>query len=378
MEAKKPNHILQTLHRRGYEAYYVGGCVRDQLLGRPVHDWDITTSALPEQIISCFGHSVPTGLRHGTVTVLEGESRAEVTTYRTEEGYADGRHPDRVRFVRSLGEDLARRDFTINAMAMDENGGVIDLFGGRNDLTRRVIRCVGEPERRFQEDALRMLRAIRFSAQLDFSIEENTRMAIRRNAHRCTRLSAERVRDEMEKTLLSPHPERLNDMLCLGLLDGFVQGATGEHAVSSRLPEDRAIRWAALCRCWPTLDLTRLRLDRRTTGDAMTAASLQVPTTRLGWKRLLSAKGEQIAHILAALEGKTALLDEILTSGECVTLKQLAVRGSDFPDLHGPALGVHLHRLLQYVLEHPEENRRERLIELTTEELPSVTDLFEK
>lgn len=376
MEAKKPDHILQTLHRRGYEAYYVGGCVRDLLLGRPVHDWDITTSALPEQIISCFSRTVPTGLRHGTVTVLEGESQAEVTTYRTEEGYADGRHPDRVRFVRSLGEDLARRDFTINAMAMDENGGVIDLFGGREDLTRRIIRCVGEPDRRFQEDALRMLRAIRFSAQLDFFVEDNTRIAIRRNARRCTQLSAERVRDEMEKTLLSPHPERLNDMQRLELLRGFVCDSAGACGWIAGLPVERTVRWAALCRTWPELDLIALRLDKHTARAAMTAAALEQPDSRLGWKRLLSSKGEQITYILAALEGKSALLDEILTSGECVTLKQLAVRGSDFPDLHGPALGVHLHRLLQYVLEHPEENRRERLIRSTTEELPSVTDLI--
>lgn len=361
MEAKKPDHILRTLRASGYEAYYVGGCVRDLLLGRAVHDWDITTSALPEQIIACFDRTVPTGLRHGTVTVLEGECRAEVTTYRTEAGYADGRHPDSVCFVRSLREDLARRDFTINAMAMDEAGNVTDHFGGREDLARGIIRCVGEPDRRFQEDALRMLRALRFSAQLGFSIEGETWAAIRRSAGRCSVLSAERVREELEKTLLSPEPGRLDDFRRLGLLDGFVGGAAERCGWIAGLPAERTVRWAALCRCWPELRPEALRLDRKTAQLAREAAVCRAPASHLEWKRLLADRGEQLARVLAALEGETALLEEILTSGECVSLRQLAVRGSDFPELHGPALGAHLNRLLAYVLEHPEENRKERL-----------------
>ena len=164
MQTARPSVILETLRRAGYEAWYVGGCVRDTLLGREIHDWDVTTSALPEQTMACFAHCVPTGIRHGTVTVLEDGVSAEVTTYRTDGSYADGRHPDQVTFVRTLAKDLARRDFTINAMAMDDQGRLVDLWDGQQDLKDKIIRCVGEPERRFREDALRMLRAIRFYA----------------------------------------------------------------------------------------------------------------------------------------------------------------------------------------------------------------------
>ena len=166
----RPDAILQTLERAGFEARYVGGCVRDTLLGRPVHDWDIASQALPEDVLRLFPRCVPTGLQHGTVTVLLDGTSAEVTTYRLDGAYHDSRHPDGVRFVRSLADDLARRDFTINAMAMDLSGTITDLFGGREDLARGVIRCVGDAETRFREDALRMLRARRFAAQLVFAL----------------------------------------------------------------------------------------------------------------------------------------------------------------------------------------------------------------
>lgn len=188
----RPDAIIKTLEDAGFEARYVGGCVRDTLLDRPIHDWDIASQALPEDVLRLFPHCVPTGIRHGTVTVLLDGVSAEVTTYRLDGAYHDGRHPDGVRFVRSLAEDLARRDFTINAMAMDESGAVTDLFGGREDLSRRVIRCVGEPETRFREDALRMLRAYRFAAQLGFSLDAQTQAAIQRCAPLCASLSRER------------------------------------------------------------------------------------------------------------------------------------------------------------------------------------------
>ena len=179
MTARAPSEILDTLEQAGYEAYYVGGCVRDRLLGRPVHDWDITTSAMPEVVLALFGHCVPTGIAHGTVTVLLEDTGAEVTTFRTDGSYHDGRHPDRVTFVRSLREDQARRDFTVNAMAMDRRGRIYDAFGGQADLDRRLLRAVGDPETRFREDALRMLRALRFAAQLGFALDPDTARAIR-------------------------------------------------------------------------------------------------------------------------------------------------------------------------------------------------------
>ena len=232
----RPDEIIKTLERAGFEARYVGGCVRDTLLNRPIHDWDIASQALPEDVMHLFAHCVPTGLKHGTVTVLLDGVSAEVTTYRLDGAYHDGRHPDGVRFVRSLAEDLARRDFTINAMAMDESGAITDLFGGRDDLTRHVIRCVGDPETRFREDALRMLRAYRFAAQLGFSLDEQTQAAIRRCAPLCATLSRERVREEAEKALLSDQPEYFGRMLAEGLLEACMQAETADISGHSALP----------------------------------------------------------------------------------------------------------------------------------------------
>lgn len=357
----KPDLILHTLRRAGYEAWYVGGCVRDSLLGRPIHDWDVTTSALPEQVMACFDRCIPTGIKHGTVTVLTEQGQAEVTTYRTDGDYPDGRHPAQVTFVSSLGEDLARRDFTVNAMAMDEKGNITDLYGGREDLKRRLLRCVGDPELRFREDALRMLRAIRFSAQLDFSVEENTRRAMKMLGHLCRGLSAERIRDEIEKTLLSPRPERVNEIAELGLPEVFGLEQDKDCSELSTLPPERVIRWAGLCRIQPKLDLTALRLDKQTAQDAMTAGRLPFPNDRLGWKQLIAAHGPRRAVITAALAGKGEEVEQILSSGECLSLKELAVSGRDFPHLQGKELGEHLQKLLYHVLDCPEDNKREVL-----------------
>ena len=301
MQERRPVEIVKKLRAAGYEAYFVGGCVRDMLLGRQIHDWDITTSALPEETMACFAHCIPTGIRHGTVTVLLEDCQAEVTTYRTDGSYADGRHPEQVTFVRSLAEDLARRDFTINAMAMDETGTLTDLYGGRTDLQAKLLRCVGDPERRFREDALRMLRALRFSAQLGFEIEEQTREAIAHCSALCAQLSVERIRDELEKTLLSQHPERIEEMISLGLLKQFAPELTGGCGWLAALPAERAVRWAGLCRVWPELDLMKLRLDRRTARDAMESARLPVPRTRMEWKYLIAEKGKVQAMLLSQL-----------------------------------------------------------------------------
>jgi tRNA nucleotidyltransferase (CCA-adding enzyme) len=195
--------VVEKLERAGYEAYLVGGCVRDMWLGREVYDYDITTSALPEEVQSLFPHTVPTGIKHGTVSVLTEHGRYEVTTFRADLEYKDGRRPEEVVFVRSLKEDLARRDFTVNAMALGRDGTLHDPFGGREDLEKKVIRAVGDPVRRFEEDALRMLRAIRFAAQLGFSIEPRTLQAIADESQSLQRISRERIRDEWEKMLLS-------------------------------------------------------------------------------------------------------------------------------------------------------------------------------
>ena len=209
--------IINNLQLHGYEAFAVGGCVRDSILARRPEDWDITTSAKPEEIKRLFRRTVDTGIEHGTVTVLIGKDSFEVTTYRVDGAYEDGRHPKEVKFTSRLEEDLQRRDFTINAMAYNDEVRLVDVFGGMRDLNHHLIRCVGDPRERFSEDALRILRAVRVSAQLDFPIEPHTAEAVRNLAPTLDKISAERIQAELVKLLVSPHPERIRDACELGI-----------------------------------------------------------------------------------------------------------------------------------------------------------------
>ena len=208
----KVNRIIGTLTAAGFEAYAVGGCVRDSILGRTPSDWDITTSARPDEVKRLFARTVDTGIKHGTVTVLMDREGFEVTTYRIDGVYEDGRHPKNVTFTASLEEDLRRRDFTINAMAYNDESGLIDSFGGMQDIEKKTVRCVGNAEERFTEDALRMLRAVRFSAQLGYEIAADTRQAIRRLAPKLQLISAERIQAELVKLVTSAHPDYLRPM----------------------------------------------------------------------------------------------------------------------------------------------------------------------
>lgn len=214
---KKVQMIIQNLQLHGYEAYAVGGCVRDSILARRPEDWDITTSAKPEEIKKLFRRTVDTGIEHGTVTVLIGKDSFEVTTYRIDGVYEDSRHPKEVIFTNQLEEDLRRRDFTINAMAYNDEVRLVDVFGGMKDLNHHLIRCVGNAEERFSEDALRILRAVRFSAQLDFPIEEQTAEAVKKLAPSLKNISAERIQVELVKLLTSNHPEKIQDAYNLGI-----------------------------------------------------------------------------------------------------------------------------------------------------------------
>ncbi len=210
-------NIIHILEEAGHEAYAVGGCVRDSILGREPNDWDITTSALPQQVKELFSHTIDTGLQHGTVTVMMHHVGYEVTTYRVDGEYEDSRHPKSVTFTRDLIEDLKRRDFTINAMAYNEKDGVVDAFGGIQDLENGIIRAVGNPKERFTEDALRMMRAVRFAAQLGYDIEENTKAAIREMADTLERISAERIQVELVKLVVSDHPEHMRQLYETGI-----------------------------------------------------------------------------------------------------------------------------------------------------------------
>ena len=214
---EKVHNIINTLEEAGYEAYAVGGCVRDSVLGRTPDDWDITTSAKPDEMKRLFPRTVDTGIKHGTITVLLGGEGFEVTTYRIDGTYEDGRHPSEVTFTASLKEDLRRRDFTINAMAYNERDGLVDLYGGLADIENQVIRCVGNAEERFDEDALRMLRAVRFSAQLGYRIDETTGEAIKALAPNLQKISAERIQVELVKLVISPHPDYLRNAYELGI-----------------------------------------------------------------------------------------------------------------------------------------------------------------
>ena len=214
--------ILRTIWQAGYEAYIVGGCVRDACMGRVPSDWDITTSAGPEEVKKLFRRTLDTGIKHGTVTVMVGSEGFEVTTYRIDGEYLDGRHPKEVTFTASLEEDLKRRDFTINAMAYNSERGLVDLFGGQEDLEKKVIRCVGDPKERFSEDALRMMRAARFAAQLGFSIDESTKEAMKELAPTLKKVSAERIQAELVKLLTSDHPNEFKTLYETGLTAVFL------------------------------------------------------------------------------------------------------------------------------------------------------------
>ena len=247
----------------GAEALPVGGCVRDSLLGRTPGDWDIATSARPEAVLALFPHAVPTGLKHGTVTVLLDGMALEVTTFRREGGYSDGRRPDAVDFGVGLREDLARRDFTINAMALARDGVVADPFRGQADLAAGLVRCVGDPDRRFQEDGLRLLRAVRFAAQLDFTLEPGTAAALARNAGRLDKVSGERVKAELEKILLSPRPERSSLPVALGMLTRFGAPARRVDLTGlAALPPTPEARWRGFCQT-AGVDITSLPVERR-------------------------------------------------------------------------------------------------------------------
>ena len=231
--------IINNLQLHGYEAFAVGGCVRDSILARRPEDWDITTSAKPEEIKRLFRRTVDTGIEHGTVTVIIGKDSYEVTTYRVDGAYEDGRHPKEVRFTSRLEEDLQRRDFTINAMAYNDDVRLVDVFGGMKDLNHHLIRCVGDPRERFSEDALRILRAVRFSAQLNFPIEPDTAEAIKELAPTLEKISAERIQAELVKLLVSPHPERIRDAYELGITKVILPEWDAMAGVEQNTPHHR-------------------------------------------------------------------------------------------------------------------------------------------
>lgn len=402
--------IIGKIREHGFEAFAVGGCVRDTLLSRTPGDWDITTSAEPEEIKRIFPRTVDTGLQHGTVTVIKNRKGYEVTTYRIDGEYHDGRHPDSVEFTKNLTEDLKRRDFTINAMAYSHETGIVDVFGGMDDLKAGIIRCVGSPTERFSEDALRILRAIRFSGQLNFEIEEETLNAVGALAPNLLKVSRERIQTELTKLLLSDHPERLiltenlgiSRYVADGLHEILTEGERPEEKSEgllpyprclmgiSSLPAEKSMRWAGFLRfTYPDAVrrfLKGLKLDNETIGNAKTMAEgfqTPLPEEKTAIRRMASRMTEyQFEGVLSlkAMEealpgfpgpktaaGLSALWQEILASGDCLRMKDMAVNGGDLIAAGmkpGKEMGSTLEYLFGLVLEHPEYNQKEFLLDL--------------
>ncbi len=383
--------IIEQLNTSGFEAYVVGGCVRDSLLGRSPEDWDITTSAKPEQVKEIFNRTVDTGIQHGTVTVLIDHEGYEVTTYRIDGEYEDGRHPKSVEFTGNLLEDLKRRDFTINAMAYSDREGLVDAFEGVKDLEGRVIRCVGNPLDRFNEDALRILRAIRFSAQLGFDMEAKTRAAISVIAPNMAKVSKERIQVELTKLLLSDHPGRLKDVYENGIgpyISEHFEDAGRKLFDAERLtelPPEKHMRWTGFLRLEEPEDAVRilkeLKLDNDTIYQTKTLVSLwktEIPAHKPVIRQVMSTLSPELFKDLLYFQKvfcnasyKTRLKmveqysEEILKAGDCIRLKDMAVTGRELIDAGmkpGPEMGTVLNRLFQLVLEKPECNNKEYLM----------------
>lgn len=435
---EKVNKIITILQEHGYETYAVGGCVRDSILGRIPEDWDITTSALPEETKRIFARTFDTGIEHGTVTVLLGGECFEVTTYRIDGKYEDGRHPKEVVFTRNLKEDLLRRDFTINAMAYNDINGLVDLFGGIQDLSNKIIRCVGNAKERFSEDALRILRGIRFAAQLEFEIEKETRCGMRCLAPNLKNISAERIQVELVKMLTSKHPELIRDAYELGITKEFIPEFdclmeteqetphhmynVGEHTIHamSNSRADKILRLTMLFHdmgkpAFKTIDekgrahfkkhaiesekitkqvLRRLKFDNDTLRKVSRLVfyhDYRMPAEAKNVRRAMSRIGEDLfpyymevrrADVLAQSmyrrEEKIRNLDdieriyyEIVEAGQCVTLKALEVTGNDLIKAGvkpGKEIGEKLRELLEMVIERPEMNKKEILLEVLERE----------
>ena len=383
-------NIINVLNNNGYEAFVVGGCVRDAILGKEPEDWDITTSALPEQVKALFRRTIDTGLKHGTVTVMCDKTGYEITTYRIDGEYRDGRHPENVEFTVSLYEDLRRRDFTINAMAYNDERGIVDEFDGLGDLKKGIIKCVGEAMERFEEDSLRMMRAIRFSAQLNFEIEDKTGLAIKEHSKHISLVSAERIRVELVKTLLSQRPGFIFLLCDYGMADLVLpvlcehRGCGRENLVSrmlSLVPERTALRFSVLFAFdgeeTAVKAMRALRFDNRTVsmvGKLVRFLHEDLKEDEVSVRQMLCKCKTDIffellelkkAYVLAKGENADILdrirtiADRILERGDAYELSMLKITGTDLLDMgveRGSKVGEVLAMLLDEVIREPEKN----------------------
>lgn len=388
----KVKQIISRLEKADFEAYAVGGCVRDSILGRSPEDWDITTSAKPEEVKRLFSTTIDTGLQHGTVTVVIEKEGFEVTTFRLDGDYTDGRHPDRVAFTSSLTEDLRRRDFTINAMAYSEKRGLIDEFDGERDLEDGVIRAVGDACERFSEDALRMLRAIRFAGQLNFKIADETFDAIKELSPNIAKVSVERIAKELEKLLLSGNPEYIALVYETGIFSVIAPEVAmlfenGEISASIKalskasFPEKKELYQIRLAIFLEGLGsdkaanlLKRLKLDNDTINTVKKLLGLslrEVENNETDMRRTVKEAGHKMMPLLLEMRRAKGLKDNkdlyqtVIDNGYCTSISELNINGKDLMDAgipKGALIGSTLERLLELVIEKPELNTRESLL----------------
>ncbi|MBO4467681.1 MAG: CCA tRNA nucleotidyltransferase [Clostridia bacterium] len=375
----KANVVINRLCENGYEAYLVGGCVRDMLSGKTPHDFDITTNALPDEIKAVFEKTVDTGLKHGTVTVIVDDTPIEVTTYRSDGEYLDMRRPERVKFVSDLKEDLARRDFTVNAMAYNEIEGVVDYFGGKEDLEKGILRAVGDPEKRFNEDALRIMRLVRFASVLGFTPEEKTFAAAKKLCKNLKNISGERIWAEFSKLLSGNYPDAVREIIALGGLEYF--GITGDKSlkVIARLPQKTELRFFAFCRILDidtetVIKKLKIKNSIKNYCEKCDAATfLDENSDDFNIKTALEVAGTQaVSDIIdyktiierADLSGIRKRAERILRSAEPYRISDLKLNGNDLLALgySGKEIGRILKELCDTVKRDPEKNRKEALI----------------
>lgn len=393
------NQIIKTLNQNGYEAYIVGGCVRDFLLGYEPKDWDITTSALPLEVKNLFSHTYDTGIKHGTITILLNNKSFEVTTYRIEGDYKDFRHPENVIFTDKINNDLSRRDFTMNSIAYHEKNGFADPFCGRYDIEKKIIRGVGNADKRFKEDALRMMRAVRFSAQLNFKIEQNTFNAILKNSNLIKNISIERIREEFIKLIISNNPEKIIILKYSGLLQYFLPEVSDilkdkYYSVCCFLKnsnKDISLCFAFLLYFVDESKhkniMYRMKFDNKTIKETVIIlkySKYNINTCPYEVRKLISVLGINLFEKLINLKNIIALSYEnlncikklnniysiyldIIKNNDCLSIKNLAVNGNTLKDIgikDGKKIGSVLNYLFENVLKNPENNKENILVDI--------------
>ena len=385
MEINIPTYVKEIMDRidsAGYEAFAVGGSLRDLLLGKEPHDWDVTTSALPEAVIELFPDKkvIPTGIKHGPVTVLSGGFPIEITTYRLDGEYTDSRRPDKVEFTRNIEDDLSRRDFTVNALAYNEKRGLFDLFGGKEDLENKILRAVGDSDKRFTEDALRIMRAFRFSAQLGFDIEEKTLESAKKLSPRLKNIAKERIGSEFLRLLSSGYPEKaLTGMeeVIFEILP-IKEIESDRFLLVEKLPTDSTVRLACLLYGKDNEELLSVAHALRLSNEqkrilillATSADSFDLsPLSARRFLRHYGSEAESASRMLSLLGAIDPEFEKIISAEAekkpCLSLVDLQIDGSQLISLglaSGKGVGILLSRLLDAVIEDPDLNQREKLV----------------